>query len=31
LIRQEKQGRSRVYTIDRPRLGLVNEWLGWFD
>ena len=30
LIRQEKHGRARVYTLDKERLALVGEWLGWF-
>lgn len=30
LLRHEKQGRTRVYTLDRERLALVGEWLGWF-
>jgi DNA-binding transcriptional ArsR family regulator len=30
LLRHEKQGRTRVYTLDRARLALVTEWLGWF-
>lgn len=30
LLRQEKRGRARLYTIDRARLGLLEEWLGWF-
>jgi DNA-binding transcriptional ArsR family regulator len=31
LLRQEKRGRTRVYTIDRERLALLGEWLKWFD
>jgi DNA-binding transcriptional ArsR family regulator len=31
LIRQEKQGRTRVYTLDAARLELVREWLCWFQ
>jgi DNA-binding transcriptional ArsR family regulator len=31
LLRQEKHGRTRVYTLDKNRLALVTEWLGWFD
>lgn len=31
LLRQEKQGRTRVYTLDKKRLALVTEWLAWFD
>jgi DNA-binding transcriptional ArsR family regulator len=31
LLRQEKHGRSRVYTLDRDCLALVTEWLSWFS
>jgi DNA-binding transcriptional ArsR family regulator len=31
LVRHERQGRTRVYTVDTRRLALVSEWLGWFD
>jgi DNA-binding transcriptional ArsR family regulator len=31
LLRHTKQGRSRIYEVDRERLALVREWLGWFD
>ncbi len=31
LLHQEKRGRTRVYTLDKKRLALVTEWLGWFD
>lgn len=31
LVRHEKRGRTRVYTVDKTRLALVSEWLGWFD
>jgi DNA-binding transcriptional ArsR family regulator len=30
LLRQEKRGRERHYTVDTERLALVNEWLNWF-
>jgi DNA-binding transcriptional ArsR family regulator len=30
LVRQDRRGRTRVYTVDKARLGLVSEWLGWF-
>ena len=30
LLRHERHGRTRVYTLDRERLALVTEWLGWF-
>lgn len=31
LLRHERHGRSRVYSIDRKRLELVREWLEWFS
>jgi DNA-binding transcriptional ArsR family regulator len=31
LLRHEKRGRTRVYTVDKTRLALVSEWLGWFE
>ena len=31
LIRFERQGRRRVYHVEHARLGLVGEWLGWFE
>lgn len=31
LLHQEKDGRTRVYTLDKKRLDLVREWLGWFE
>lgn len=31
LLRQEKQGRSRIYRLDKRRLTLLTEWLEWFD
>lgn len=30
LVRHERRGRTRVYTVDLVRLELVREWLGWF-
>jgi DNA-binding transcriptional ArsR family regulator len=30
LLEHTKQGRTRVYRIDRARLGVVQEWLAWF-
>jgi DNA-binding transcriptional ArsR family regulator len=30
LLKQEQQGRVRVYHIDRKRLALVRDWLEWF-
>ena len=31
LLRQDRQGRNRVYHIDRKRLQLVQDWLAWFS
>lgn len=31
LVQHEKRGRTRVYTVDKARLALVSEWLGWFE
>ncbi len=30
LVRQEKTGRTRTYTIDLKRLALVRDWIAWF-
>jgi len=31
LVIPEKQGRGRVYRVNRAKLGVVREWLAWFD
>jgi DNA-binding transcriptional ArsR family regulator len=31
LVVQERQGRNRVYRVDHTRLGLMREWIDWFD
>lgn len=31
LIRHERRGRTRLYRLDRPRLALARDWLGWFE
>lgn len=31
LLRQEKRGRARIYTLDKDRLALLNDWLAWFE
>ena len=31
LVRFERRGRKRVYRVEHGRLGLVTEWLSWFD
>ena len=30
LLRHERHGRTRTYTIEAERLDLVREWLSWF-
>jgi DNA-binding transcriptional ArsR family regulator len=30
LVHHERQGRARVYHLDRRRLDLVRDWLAWF-
>src|SRR5581483_2937852 len=30
LLRQKRQGRSRIYSLDRQRLDLARDWLEWF-
>ena len=31
LLHHERQGRTRVYHLDRRRLELVRDWLAWFS
>jgi DNA-binding transcriptional ArsR family regulator len=31
LLTEERQGRTRLYRVDRERLSLVLEWLSWFE
>jgi DNA-binding transcriptional ArsR family regulator len=31
LLHHDRQGRSRVYRIDRRRLELVRDWLAWLS
>jgi DNA-binding transcriptional ArsR family regulator len=31
LLRHDRQGRTRVYRIDRRRLELARDWLAWFS
>jgi len=31
LIRQARQGRKRIYRLNREKLALAASWLGWFD
>jgi DNA-binding transcriptional ArsR family regulator len=30
LIQQDRQGRTRIYRLDRHRLELIRDWLAWF-
>lgn len=30
LIRHERQGRTRLYRIDKKRLAIARAWLDWF-
>lgn len=30
LIAHEKRGRGRVYRLEKKRLALAGDWLGWF-
>lgn len=30
LLVHERQGRSRLYRIDKKRLALVRKWIAWF-
>jgi DNA-binding transcriptional ArsR family regulator len=30
LLVHERQGRNRLYTIDRRRLALARDWIAWF-
>lgn len=31
LVASEKRGRAVIYRVDHARLGVLNEWLGWFE
>jgi DNA-binding transcriptional ArsR family regulator len=31
LLQHERQGRARIYRIDRRRLDLARDWLAWFS
>lgn len=30
LVRIEKDGRTRIYTLDKHRLGVARDWIAWF-
>jgi DNA-binding transcriptional ArsR family regulator len=31
LVEVERAGREWMYRLNRRRLGVTGEWLGWFD
>lgn len=31
LLHHDRQGRTRIYRIDRRRLELASDWLAWFS
>jgi len=31
LLLYEKRGRTRIYRVNTEKLGVVREWLQWFD
>ena len=31
IVRHERRGRARIYTIVKDRLALARDWLGWFE
>ncbi len=31
LLTQHKEGRTRIYTLNKARLDVVRDWLGWFE
>jgi DNA-binding transcriptional ArsR family regulator len=31
LLHHERQGRSRIYRLDKQRLALARDWLAWFS
>ena len=31
LLHHDRQGRTRVYQLDRRRVELVRDWLAWFS
>jgi DNA-binding transcriptional ArsR family regulator len=31
ILRHERRGRARVYALDKARLALARDWLGWFE
>src|SRR6476619_1609129 len=31
ILRHERRGSARFYALDKPRLALDRDWLGWFE
>lgn len=31
IVRHERRGRARIYSIVKDRLALARDWLGWFE
>ena len=31
LLTQRKEGRTRIYSLNKARLDVVKDWLKWFD
>ena len=31
VLRHERRGRARIYALDKARLALARDWLGWFE
>ena len=31
ILRHERRGRTRIYALDKARLALARDWLGWFE
>lgn len=31
LVRHTRRGRARTYHLERARLEVLRDWLGWFD
>ena len=31
LVTMERRGRERMYRVDRSKIHLLRDWLGWFD
>jgi DNA-binding transcriptional ArsR family regulator len=31
LLNSRREGRNRIYAVEHARLGLLREWLAWFE